>query len=65
METRNYPDEQEVKLLHREESHFLDFKRAEIRPGKLQEAVVVLANADGACIRAMIIDLPLDFPLPY
>ena len=34
-------------MLRREESHFLDFKRASITPGKLQETVVALANADG------------------
>lgn len=34
-------------MFRREESHFLDFKRASIMPGKLQETVVALANADG------------------
>ena len=34
-------------MLRREESHFLDFKRAIITPGKLQETVTALANADG------------------
>ena len=47
METRTYTAEQEAELLSREESHFLDFKRASITPGKLQETVVALANADG------------------
>src|SRR5215831_19479205 len=47
METRIYTEEQEAELLRREESHFLDFKRADIIPGKLQETVVALANADG------------------
>ena len=47
METRTYTAEQEVELLSRDESHFLDFKRASITPGKLQETVVALANADG------------------
>ena len=47
MEIRTYTAEQEVELLNREESHFLDFKRASITPGKLQETVVALANADG------------------
>ncbi|HEX5607076.1 MAG TPA: ATP-binding protein, partial [Candidatus Binatia bacterium] len=48
METRNYTAEQEAEMLRREESHhFLDFKRAIITPGKLQETVTALANADG------------------
>jgi ATP-dependent DNA helicase RecG len=47
METRTYTAEQEAEMLRREESHFLDFKRASITPGKLQETVVALANADG------------------
>ena len=47
MEIRTYTAEQEAELLNREESHFLDFKRASIMPGKLQETVVALANADG------------------
>ena len=47
METRTYTAEQEKEMLRREESHFLDFKRASITPGKLQETVVALANADG------------------
>ena len=47
METRTYTAEQEAEMLHREESHFLDFKRASIKPSKLQETVVALANADG------------------
>src|SRR6266487_1777280 len=47
MEIRTYTAEQEAELLSREESHFLDFKRANIMPGKLQETVVALANADG------------------
>jgi len=47
MEIRTYTAEQEAELLSREESHFLDFKRASITPGKLQETVVALANADG------------------
>ena len=47
METRTYTAEQEAEMLRREESHFLDFKRADITPGKLQETVVALANSDG------------------
>ena len=47
MDTRTYTAEQEAEMLRREESHFLDFKRASITPGKLQETVVALANADG------------------
>ena len=47
METRTYTSEQEAEMLRREESHFLDFKRASITPSKLQETVVALANADG------------------
>jgi ATP-dependent DNA helicase RecG len=47
METREYTAEQESELLARTESHFLDFKRAAIKPGKLQETLVALANADG------------------
>jgi len=47
MEIKTYTAEQEAEMLRREESHFLDFKRADITPGKLQETVVALANADG------------------
>jgi ATP-dependent DNA helicase RecG len=47
MDSRTYTAEQEAEMLRREESHFLDFKRASITPGKLQETVVALANADG------------------
>jgi ATP-dependent DNA helicase RecG len=47
MEIRTYTADQEAEMLRREESHFLDFKRASITPGKLQETVVALANADG------------------
>jgi len=47
MEIRVYTVEQEAEMLRREESHFLDFKRASIAPGKLQETMVAFANADG------------------
>lgn len=47
MDTQSYSPEQEAELLRREESHFLDLKRAAIKPGKLQETLVAFANADG------------------
>jgi ATP-dependent DNA helicase RecG len=47
VETRAFTREQESELLRREESHFLDFKRASIAPAKLQATLVALANADG------------------
>ncbi len=47
MKPLTYNNDQETDLLSREESHFLDFKRAEIAPGKLQESVVAFANTDG------------------
>src|SRR5580765_6003640 len=46
-ETIDYQPNQELELLSREEHHFLDFKRGDISPGKLQETFVAFANADG------------------
>ncbi len=47
METRNFDDKEENKLLKQEEDHFNDLKSKRIAPKKLQETFVAFANADG------------------
>lgn len=47
MKSIAFTPDQEQEVLAREESHFFDFKRAEIAPQKLEALVVAFANADG------------------
>jgi len=61
MDIREYNADQEAELLRREESHFLDFKRSNIAPGKLQETIVAFANADGG---EVIVGIDDDLTLP-
>ena len=39
--------EQLILILQKEESHFLDFKAIEVKPGKLSKSISGFANADG------------------
>lgn len=43
----NIGDREARALLELEESHFLDFKAIDIKPGKLTEVISAFANADG------------------
>lgn len=47
MNTRKATKNEDVRILSKQEDHFLDFKSKEIAPAKLQENFVAFANTDG------------------